>query len=207
MKLAKTACQLTTRLCSNLLILARFSKAIQSFIFHFTKREDLDVSSAWLPRLLRQRLHHLLLSHFTGASCLVLLQRPLPPCFGPIIGLGHPSRWQFFASGPKIRRGSSLTPLDYAFEACHEILRPRGSSQPECDKKYSCRAGIRSGTRLSQLAISNPYARHPNSIRRRSAGNRLSLAFGVEQNAASFRTRHFSSTPDTIGGDHETELM
>jgi hypothetical protein len=30
-----------------------------------------------------------------------------------------------------------------------------------------------------------------------------SIAFGVEQNAASFRMLHFSSTP----GDHETKLM
>jgi hypothetical protein len=29
----------------------------------------------------------------------------------------------------------------------------------------------------------------------------------VEQNAASFRMLHFSSTPDAIGGDHETKLM
>jgi hypothetical protein len=157
-----------------LLILARFSKAIQSFIFHFTKREDLDASSAWLPRLLRQRLHHLLLSHFTGASCLVLLQRPLPPCFGPIIiGLVHPSRWQFFASGPKIRRGSSLTPLDYSTMRLKPAMRScaREAPRSQCDKKYSCRAGIRSGTRLSQLAISSSY-HHPNSIRRRSAGKR-----------------------------------
>ena len=72
----------------------------------FTKRED--VSSAWLPRL-RQRLHHLLLlPHFTGASS--CLQRPLPPCFDPIIGLGHPSRWQFFASGPNIRSVHRIPP-------------------------------------------------------------------------------------------------
>jgi hypothetical protein len=115
---------------------------------------------------------------FTGVSCLVLLhnQRPLPPCSDPIIGLVHPSRWQFFASGPKIRRGPSPTPprlLDYAPEAQLLAMRFRAQEAPprnQCDKKSSCRAGIRSGTRLSQLAISSSY-HHPNSIRRRSAGN------------------------------------
>jgi hypothetical protein len=49
------------------------------------------------------------------------------------------------------------------------------------------------------LAISNSY-RHPNSI---SGGEAQAIAFGVEQNAVSFRVLHFSSTP----GDHETKLM
>ena len=89
-------------------------------------------------------------------------------------------------------------PLDYAPEACPEILRPRGASSRPVRKKSSCRAGIRSGTRLSQLAISNPT-----TILTPSGGEAQVIAFGVEQNAASFRMLHFSSTP----GDHESKPL
>jgi hypothetical protein len=74
----------------------------------------------------------------------------------------------------------------------------REAPRDQSGKKYPCRAGIRSGTRLSQLAISNPT-----TILTLSGGEAQVIAFGVDQNAASFRMLHFSSTP----GDHESKLM
>jgi hypothetical protein len=98
----------------NILVLASSFRTIQTcfvFEFIFTKREDLDVSSAWLPRLRQRRLHHLLGPPSAAFHrCIALLQRPLPPCFDPITGLGHPSRWQFFASGPNIRSAHRIPP-------------------------------------------------------------------------------------------------
>jgi hypothetical protein len=77
--------------------------------------------------------------------------------------------------------------------ACPEILRPRGSSRP-ARKKSSCRAeGIRSGTRLSQLAISNPT-----TTLTPSGGEAQVIAFGVEQNAASFSECCIFQAPQAI---------